>query len=239
MQNRRNKSFASYERSSRVAAPAGVRKVGRFWALSAVLLVGLVFFVRHDTPQASAEQATKPTVAGKRAAPLKPFPTIDTGTLTTVQKKLLGLAKKEYYKRPIGYDETVMKYTEGVEESWCADFISWLRFEAGIPWTHPETKYWRIAGVGSVKDYYLAADAYVEADKLEGYVPRLGDVLFYFGETPDGGSSEHIAMVLQSDGKTVTTIGGNETDKSILQVRTNKLQLGERGLVAVGKTAVD
>jgi hypothetical protein len=240
MKNRRNKSFSSYERTTKVSAPAGVKKVGKFWAVGAVVLVGLVMLARGDTPKASAD-APKPAAVAvvKKQAVLKPFPVIDTSSLTSVQKRLLKIVKEEYYKRPTGSDATVMKYTEGVDESWCADFISWVRDQAGIPWTHPETKYWRISGVGTVKDYYMVADAYFEADRLDGYVPKLGDVLFYFGETPDGGSSEHIAMVLSVEDDKVTTIGGNETEDEILQVRTNKLQLGERGLVAVGRTAVN
>lgn len=241
MYNRRNKSFASYERAHKRQTPVEVRRVGRFWVVASVMLVAVVLFARNDSTKVAAEATDKKPVAVqvKKQAPLPVFPAIHTAGLTPIQKRLLQTVKEEYYKRPTGNDKTVMKYTEGVEESWCADFISWARDQAGIPWTHPETKYWRISGVGTVKDYYLAASAYMEADKLDGYTPKLGDVAFYYGETPDGGSSEHIAMVLGMDGDKLITIGGNETEKEILQVRYNKLQVGERGLVAIGRTAVN
>lgn len=238
MHNRRNKTFTSYERS-RPQTPAGVKKVGRFWVVGAVVLMGLVFFTRHDSSRVSAEAPVKTSPVATTRAPLAAFPAIRTSGLTAAQERMLQIVKNEYYKRPTGYDENVMKYTEGTQESWCADFISWVRDQAGIPWTHPDTQYWRISGVGTVKDYYMAADAYMEADKLDDYTPKLGDVAFYYGETPDGGSSEHLAMVLGVDGDTLITIGGNETKDSVLQVRHNKLQLGERGLVGIGRTAVN
>lgn len=241
MHNRRNKSFASYQRVSRRQASVEAGRVGRFWLVAGVLLVGLVVFARHDTPKVAAETrvSPKPTASSvQKQTPLPAFPRIDTTDMTSLQKRLLQIAKQEYYARPTGSDTTVMKYTEGNEESWCADFISWVREQAGVPWAHPETQYWRISGVGTVKDYYLAANAYLEADKLDGYIPKLGDVAFYYGETPDGGSSEHIALVLGIKGDRLLTLGGNETEEQILQIRQNKLRLGERGLVAIGRTAV-
>lgn len=199
-----------------------------------VALVALAFF-QDDGKQiaAEAEKGYQKTAQAKITQP--PFPTIYTTSFTAAQERILRLLQREYAKQPVSYDAVVMKYTEGFKEAWCADFVSWIRNEAGVPMENNVTGYWRIPGVQSVRDYYTAADAYHAVDE---YVPKLGDIAFYFGETPDGNSREHIAFVLKVEGDTVTTIGGNETDKGILQIRTNKMAEGERGLAGFGESAL-
>lgn len=164
------------------------------------------------------------------------FPTIHTSGLSMIQQQVLERAREEYQKNPRGYDKTVMTYTEGFKESWCADFISWVFDQAGTPFVHPETKYWRIPGVQTLKAYYEQEDAYHEIG--DGYVPKLGDVAFYFGETPDGGSAEHVAMILEVRGDKIVTIGGNETDKGIIQIRYDALQTDVKGLTAIGASGI-
>lgn len=143
------------------------------------------------------------------------------------------MLKQEYLKNPRSYDNNVLKYSDGVKESWCADFISWIRLKAGAPYKNPTTGYWRIPGVYSLRDYYEASEAYYTAGE---YKPEFGDVVFYFGETPDGNNREHVALVLSVKDGMITTIGGNETEKGILQIRTGRLEKGERGLTAFGKS---
>lgn len=164
------------------------------------------------------------------------FPIIEVTNFSATQKQVLALAEQEYQKNPTGYDKTVMVYTEGFRESWCADFVSWIFNRAGTPFIHPETKYWRIPGVQTLKAYYEQEEAYHEVG--DGYMPKMGDVAFYFGETPDGSNAEHVAMVLGIRGDTLVTIGGNETDKSIVQIRYDKLQAGVKGLTAIGASGI-
>lgn len=130
-----------------------------------------------------------------------------------------------------------MKYTEGFKESWCADFISWVFHQADVAYVHPDTKYWRIPGVKTLQAYYEGLGAYHAIG--DGYVPKLGDVVFYFGETPDGNSSEHVAMVLEVRGDTIVTIGGNETDRRILQVRSNTMEVSVKGLTGFGASGIE
>lgn len=219
--------------------------VRKSFALRPLVIVGVLvvfaLFMRGNQQNDVKVAAVSPTVAmpsTSQTTPARaPFPALDQTTLTPVQRRLLALAKDEYAKNPVSYDTTVMHYTEGFKESWCADFVSWLRNEAGVPFEHPETGYWRIPGVSTMRDYYRAYNAYFAVGE---YTPKLGDMAFYEGETPDGQNSEHVAMVLGvTDDTTLLTIGGNETKKGIVQVRTNKLALGERGLVGFGRTAVN
>lgn len=160
------------------------------------------------------------------------FPVIDTTGLSATQKRLLAVAQAEYVHGAVSGDHYAKKYSEGFDESWCADFVSWIRNEAGVPFAHPDTEYWRIPGVGTLRDYFAVSDAYHAA---ESYAPKLGDIAFYFGVTPDGNSREHVAMVLGvKDGKLIT-IGGNEGKKGEMKIRSDPLKPGTKGLAGFGE----
>lgn len=235
MQNRRQRSRNSYSRSTPQASPRGFR-FKPFLIVIAIVLIGAYLFSRgQDSGVTSTNEAN---VAGVKTTVRKteqtPFPTLDTSSFTSTQQKMLSVMKAEYAKQPTSYDDTVLKYTEGFKESWCADFISWVRVQADKPFINPETGYWRIPGVQSLRDYYASSDAY----HLVGtYTPKFGDVAFYFGETPDGTNREHVAFVLAVQGDTLITLGGNETSKGVLQLRSNKLSEGERGLSGFGQSS--
>ena len=197
--------------------------------VGAVLLLWWVVAGRGDEPPVAqpVDTASETRVA---------FPTIATSSLSDTQRQVLSLARQEYQKNPTGYDNTVMTYTEGFEESWCADFISWIFDQADTPFVHPDTGYWRIPGVQTLMAYYQQQGAYHTIG--DGYVPQLGDVAFYFGETPDGDSSEHVAMILEVRGDQLVTIGGNEGDDGIVQIRYDKWTAGSKGLVAIGASGI-
>ena len=204
------------------------RRIG--FAIGLVVILGGVWWVvSRPTP-------VQPGDAQVTQAPRQGFPTLDATALTARQKHVVALAKQEYLKNPVSYDATVKVYTEGFTESWCADFISWVFYKAGVGYEHPDTGYWRIPGVQTLAAYYQKMGAYHELG--DGYTPKIGDVAFYFGETPDGGSSEHVAMVLAVEGDRVVTIGGNETDKGILQVRHDKIDPDVKGLSAFGASGI-
>lgn len=244
--NRHNRtvSAAPVSRAHTDDAVAQIRRAKLALLGVAVLVVGIVFV---NSSGAEAEPVKIPAVV-QAAAQVEPvaaekskivygkFPEINETKLTPVQKRIVTLARSEYAKRPTGYDQSVMSYTEGAREPWCANFISWIRDEAGIPYEHPTTGYWRIPGVSTLRDYYRNYSAYLPADE---YTPKLGDVAFYEGDTADENSSEHVALVLGVEGDKLITIGGNETKDSILQIRYSKFAVGERGLVAFGRTSVE
>ena|GEM_PF-463405 len=234
MQNRR-------QRSRNTSLASSTHEQRQTFRLKPVLIIGIVIvvaaymFQRGDTKtEASVEEVkAASTEAVVKKAEQAPFPSLDTTSFTNVQLKMLEFMQTEYAKQPTSYDSAVLTYTEGYEESWCADFISWVRFQADKPFDNPETGYWRIPGVQSLRDYYASSDAY---HFVGTYTPKFGDVAFYFGETPDGTNREHVAFVLAVKGSTIITLGGNETDKGILQLRSNKLAEGEHGLSGFGES---
>lgn len=229
--NRRNNTVTAHVVPQDERLKSSSKTSAKLWLGSAIVLVTLVAFRGNPAePPAAEARAEQPSMAVVKPAQ-KPFPSVNASAFTSAQLNMLELLQSEYAKQPVSYDSDVMRYTEGFKESWCADFISWIRNEAGVPYEHQETGYWRIPGVQTLRDYYMGSDAYHVAGD---YTPKFGDVAFYFGETPDGNSREHVALVLSVQGGMITTIGGNETSKGILQIRTNKLAEGERGLTGFG-----
>lgn len=212
----------------------------RLWSWQKLSLLTVTLLVGGMMWQLALHRDTSPAVEPIQQAVLSSartdFPVIETTGLSNTQKRVLALSQQEYQKNPTGYDKTVMKYTEGFKESWCSDFISWLFDQAGTPFVHPATKYWRIPGVQTLMTYYQQEGAYHEIG--DGYVPKMGDVAFYLGETPDGSSSEHVAMILEVHGNTIVTIGGNEGDDGIIRVRYDALKAGVKGLVAIGASGI-
>lgn len=246
MYNRRNRPY-SYRPSQRTSVTTHKTSMGisfKPWFFAvAILVIGLYLVNRGNTETADVKKSEQSATAAsverkateKKQDSQSPFPTIDTKGFSVTQEKMLEQLKIEYAKKPKSYDKTVLMYTEGVKQSWCGDFISYIRFEADKPFKNPETGYWRIPGVMSMRDYYAKSKNY---HLVGSYKPKFGDVAFYFGETPDGSSREHVAIVLEVRGDTLVTIGGNETEKGILQIRYDKMKQDVKGLTGFGESVI-
>ena len=128
------------------------------------------------------------------------FPDINMSQLSPVRQKVIRLARQEFMANPPG-----TKYSQGANEPWCADFISWLFKEAGSPLKNPHTGSWRIPGTFTLREYYQQVGKFKPADS--GYTPRPGDVAIYHGSPIFG---DHTHMVLKYDNGILTTVGGNE-----------------------------
>ncbi|MFE3543670.1 CHAP domain-containing protein [Nocardia sp. NPDC059177] len=156
-------------------------------ATTAVLVAGLVWW-QHDWGD--------------------PFPTLDTEQLDEQQLALVEVLRREYENPGEG-----TKYAEGVEEAWCADFVSWTMREAGRPLANPNSGSWRIPGVYTLQEYYQQVGRFTRPDL--GYRPRAGDVVLYGPDSPMG---QHTNIVLKVEDGKITTIGGNEMGS--IRVRT-------------------
>lgn len=211
-----------------------MRKVFTNLAISiiVVLTIGIVGKQLIDGRNRAAIQSE--AMSKKTTDPLAAYlDTIDTTRFSNDQRALLAVLRQEYAKKPRGYDKNVLKYSEGFRESWCADFISWSFQAIGQPFVHPDTGYWRIPGVQTLMAYYRSFDVYhaVSSD----YKPQFGDVAFYFGETPDGSSTEHVAIILGLHEGKLYTLGGNEGD-GIMRIRADTYKAGEKGLSGIGES---
>lgn len=156
-------------------------------ALMAAGVVGVRWWQDHSNPAA---------IVGQRATE---FPAIDRSTLDQTQAKVVAVSAQEF-----GSPGSGTKYAEGVNEAWCADFVSWVMRESGAPLANPNSGSWRIPGVYTLQEYYASTGRFVP---VGGYQPRTGDVLMYDSTSPFG---QHTNIVLKSGPGVVTTIGGNE-----------------------------
>ena len=93
------------------------------------------------------------------------FPQVDTSQLSPVRQRILSLAKTEFEAQNKG-----TKYSEGTEEAWCADFVSWVMREAGAPLKNGNTGGWRIPGTFTLQEYYESIGKFQKAGN--GYQPK-------------------------------------------------------------------
>lgn len=141
------------------------------------------------------------------------FPDIDTASLSPTRQKIISLAKTEFKAQSAG-----TKFSQGAEEAWCANFVSWIMHQAGAPpLKNPHTGGWRIPGTFTLREYYQAADRFKSADS--GYQPRLGDVAIYRNSPVFG---DHTNIVLKNDNGVLTTVGGNEANRIRVFVNRDK-----------------
>lgn len=143
------------------------------------------------------------------------FPNIDATGFNDTQLKLLAQLKAEYQKKPVSFDTNVMKYTAGVKEPWCADFVSWHMKALGQPLVNPNSGGWRIPGVYTLREYYQAEKRWQSAGT---YVPKFGDVAIY-AHSP---AQSHTNFVLSVDTKykTMVTVGGNEEGRVRIKTKS-------------------
>lgn len=161
----------------------------------AILLIGFtgLWFSRFNPiPQLVSNVTPQPSISV--------FPTVDETSLSDSQRQLLQILKNEFESQPSG-----TKYSEGVNEAWCADFVSWVYKEANMPFENPHSGSWRIPGTYTLREYYEASERFVAAGSE--YTPVVGDLMFYDNPSPFG---QHVNIVIQSKAGVVTTIGGNE-----------------------------
>lgn len=163
----------------------------------AVLLVAVssVLFIRSKLTASSPSSLDALTSNEKQI-----FPEIDQTHLPEEQVKLIAILKEGYALNPEG-----TKYSEGIDEAWCADFVSWVYRSVGTPLKNPYSGSWRIPGTYTLREYYESIGTFrpVNSD----YTPKVGDILLYDDPSPFG---QHTNIVLKYDNGTVTTIGGNE-----------------------------
>ena len=87
------------------------------------------------------------------------FPDIDTANLSPTRQKIISLAKTEFKAQSAG-----AKFSQGAEEAWCANFVSWIIHQAGTPLKNPHTGGWRIPGTFTLRKYYEATGRFKSAN---------------------------------------------------------------------------
>lgn len=92
-------------------------------------------------------------------------------------------------------------------EFWCADFVSWVYNEAGVPFTGGQDGGWRLAGVPGLVAWLSdpANGEWHTPGDGSGDLPRPGDVIAF-------GDEDHTGIVERAEGSTVHTIEGNTSN---------------------------
>ena len=140
------------------------------------------------------------------------FPDIDTANLSPTRQKIISLAKTEFKAQSAG-----TKFSQGAEEAWCANFVSWIMYQAGAPLKNPHTGGWRIPGTFTLREHYEATGRFKSANS--GYQPLPGDVAIYHNSPVFG---DHTNIVLKNDNGVLTTVGGNEANRIRVFVNHDK-----------------
>ena len=140
------------------------------------------------------------------------FPDIDTANLSPTRQKIISLAKTEFKAQSAG-----TKFSQGAEEAWCANFVSWIMYQVGAPLKNPHTGGWRIPGTFTLREYYEATGRFKSANS--GYQPLPGDVAIYRNSPVFG---DHTNIVLKNDNGVLTTVGGNEANRIRVFVNRDK-----------------
>ncbi|MGV9859211.1 CHAP domain-containing protein [Gordonia sp. NPDC003425] len=126
------------------------------------------------------------------------FPAVDTAGLSPVRARIVAIVHAQYDENAPG-----TTYSDGVEESWCADFVSTTMRKAGVPFDNPNSGSWRIPGVATLTDYLHASGRWRPPTRT----PEPGDIVLY--DKPSH-FRQHTNIVVARHGDTVTTVGGAE-----------------------------
>lgn len=127
------------------------------------------------------------------------------------------------------YSPQVLAYTEGHQESWCADFVSWVYMAAGYPFVTsaaPGRSYWRIPlawkqiqGVPNLRDYFISQSAWRPGGRAGSYTPGPGDVIIFGDIESHTGIVESVDYPANKEPQ-VHTIEGNASDQVMRRVYT-------------------
>lgn len=175
-------------------------------ALCSAIVYGALFFIPRRVQPHPLQQLRQK----------EEFPAIDMKKLSPVRAKIIATAHQQFDTPQPG-----TFYSQGERQDWCANFVSWVHQQAGVPFVNPHNGGWRIPGVRSLETYYRTTGRWHSADS--GYVPQPGDAILYDTTSQRG---EHVNILLRyQDGK-LTTVGGNEG---------NVIHVSTIDQVAVGK----
>lgn len=172
--------------------------------------------------------------AGSGSKPAAPAaPAISTARQKVVQQTRAWIGRNEHdgshheiidiynsqKKLPRGYR---MKYTD----AWCAAFVSAVSIKCGMTGILPTE-----CGCGNMLMLFKILGEFVENDN---YRPMPGDVIFYDWQDSGAGDNQgwpdHVGIVEEVSGNTITVIEGNKNDA----VGRRQLQVGGRYIRAYG-----
>jgi hypothetical protein len=135
------------------------------------------------------------------------------GKVVEIAQREFDTFERDYLTNTDGY---ISKFS-GHPGGWCADFVSYVLREAGVPFTGGGDGGWHIPTVQGVQAYFESKNSFHPA--RTGYTPKPGDVVVF--DEGIGYWPQHVNIVVAVDGKSITTIGGNESNKVRKQIHND------------------
>jgi len=123
-----------------------------------------------------------------------------------VRQRVLALAEKElqlWEGDVLKPGTDFHKYSQGRDENWCADFVSWIYSQAGYPLNTSNEG--NVPSVDEVAQIGKDGDKFIYHDAA-GYTPQPGDL-----QIQKGSSVSHVSIVVSVDNGVVMKIGGNQS----------------------------
>lgn len=108
-------------------------------------------------------------------------------------------------------------YTEygrwyGLQDMWCAMFVSWCAYNAGVPTTVVPKHSFTVSGLNQFISW---GRAYTRAEVAAGaYTPQAGDII-YFKSARNTNKTNHVGIVTGFSGDTIYTVEGNTSSAEI------------------------
>jgi hypothetical protein len=101
----------------------------------------------------------------------------------------------------------VLPITDGHEEPWCADFVSYAYLRAGLPFTGGLSGGWRIPGALALRGWFVVRGRWTPRVSAR---PQAGDVVYF--------AWDHVGIVRRVAGDALETIEGNASHAVRLRV---------------------
>ncbi len=136
----------------------------------------------------------------------------------------LCISRIAYYE--VGYTETgtnITKYGEwfGMQDEWCAIFVSWCANQAGVAtYVIPKT-----ASVPTMRTFFSDRGTFYYSSNYGGNTnPRVGDLVI---KGTSASSASHVGIVVNVSGSTFTYVDGNNDNA----VDVNTISTSNTGIV--------
>lgn len=176
-------------------------------------VTGVVLGVRAAQGQSDPISRTLQQVTGARPA----FPSIDTAALSPQRRAIIDTVRRLYAANPAG-----TTFSEGADQSWCADFVSTVMRDSGVPLVNPNSGSWRIPGVATLTDYLHDSGRWRSAQRT----PQPGDIVLYDKPNHYG---QHTNIVIARHGDDLVTVGGAEAQGVTLATANLATAVGIQG----------
>ena len=186
-----------------------------------VLLFALcILFALHPLPAAALDYSGSASWAsGKYAAALQNVTLTGNARadITAVAHSQIGYQEGDSSSQLSGEIKGSGNYTEygrwyGLQDMWCAMFVSWCAFNAGVPTSVVPKHSFTVSGLNQ---FIAWGRAHTRAEAAAGaYTPQAGDII-YFKSSRNQNKTNHVGIVTGYSGSTVYTIEGNTSSAEI------------------------